>query len=157
MVDHILIEKGKNLICLRFVNLGGFDCIEEHTKLINKIGYVWFAKIGNKPASKIIQKMMDDETPYLLLKDPQNAYVAEFIEFSEVEPSEGEYPEYYKTEISPSRKISVWFKLTSIKRVEDLMILNNVVLKSSRSPILETTKKSMASHFFTVAKSDIEI
>lgn len=153
----IIIEKGKNLICVRFVDLGGFDCIKEHNDLIEKNGYVWFAKIGNKPAMKVMQNMLDDKTPYLLLKDPRNAYIAEFSEFSEDKPLEGEYPEYYKTEIPPSRKISVWFKITSIKKVEDLNLLNNIVLISSRSPILETTKKSMASHFFTVARCDIEI
>lgn len=132
----MLIEKGKNLICVRFVNLCGFDCVKEHNDLIERSGYVWFAKIGNKPAIKIMQKMIDDKTPYLLLKDPRNAYVAEFSEFREAKPSDGDYPEYYKTEIPPSRKISVWFKLKSIKRVENLNLLKNIILKSSRSPIL---------------------
>ena len=34
--------------------------------------------------------------------------------------------------------------------------LNSVVLKSSRAPILETTRKSMASHFYTVTREEIE-
>ncbi len=156
-MSDILIEKGKKLICIRFVDLGGFDCIGEHNKLIKQNGYVWFAKIGNKIATKVVEKMIDDETPYLLLKDPRKAYIAEFSEFCEVTPSDGGYPDYYKTEIPQSRIISTWFQLTSIKKVDDLAILNDVVLISSRRPILETTKKSMASHFFIVAKSDIEV
>lgn len=151
------IEKGKEILCIRFVNIGGYDCISEHLKLMNSFGYVWFGKIGIKPMKKKLEKMINDNSKYILLKDPKNAYFCEFDLFSESIPKENEFPGYYKSEIMPTRNFSIWFKLTSIKKIEDVDSLDQIVLKSSRSPILETTRSSMASLFYTVVRRDIDL
>ncbi len=139
---------------MRFVNVGGYDCIEEHKILLNLNESVWFGKIGNKPTDKALKKMIDDKSNYILLKEPSKAYICTFETYQYDIPSEG-YPAYYATEILPNREFSIWFKLQSIKEVKDLSVLNDVVLKSSRSPILETTRKSMASHFYAVTKREV--
>jgi len=36
----LIIEKGKDILCMRFVNVGGYDCIDEHIKILDKKGYV---------------------------------------------------------------------------------------------------------------------
>lgn len=151
----LIIEKGKDILCMRFVNVGGYDCIDEHLKVMDKKGYVWFGKIGNKPTNKALVKMLEEESNYILLKEPQNAYICRFEAYSDKMPADGDYPDYYKTEILPTRHFSLWFKLVYIKKVDDMNLLSSVVLKSSRSPILETTSKSMASHFYTVTREEI--
>jgi hypothetical protein len=151
----LIIDKGKDILCMRFVNVGGNDCINEHQKIMNEKGFVWFGKIGNKPTAKALDKMLSEKSNFILLKEPKNAYICEFEAYSDKKPREGEFPDYYTTEILPTRHFSLWFKLVAIRHVEDLSLLNSVVLKSSRSPVLETTKKSMASHFYTVAKEEL--
>ena len=112
----LIIGKGKDILCMRFVNVGGYDCIDEHLKVMDKKGYVWFGKIGNKPTDKALVKMLEEESNYILLKEPQNAYICRFEAYSENMPSEDEYPDYYKKEILPTRYFSLWFKLVYIKK-----------------------------------------
>jgi hypothetical protein len=152
----MIIEKGKDMLCMRFVNVGGYDCIEEHKTLLNKNGFVWFGKIGNKPTDRALEKMIQDKSNYILLKDPSKAYICTFETYQYDMPTDG-FPAYYSTEILPNRKFSIWFKLLYITEVTDLSVLNDIVLKSSRSPILETARKSMASHFYTVTKREVVI
>lgn len=154
-VIDIFIEKGKDILCIKFTNIGGFDCIEKHLQLIKKYGYVWFGKIGNKPAEKTLNRMIEEKSNYILLKDSENAFLCEFEAFSEINPDNSKFPKYYQTEIMPTRNFSIWFKLVSIIQIHDLTILNDVVLKTSFNPILETASKSMASHFYTVTRKDI--
>lgn len=156
-MTKINIEEGKEILCIRFVNVGGYDCIEEHQNMINSIGYVWFGKIGSKPATKILEKMINNKSNYILLKDPKNAYICKFDAFSLSMPKDNEFPNYYKSEFINRKNFSIWFKLIVIKRVEDLRKLNVVVVKSSLSPILETTNRSMASFFYTVTRQDISL
>jgi len=52
----INIEKGKEILCLKFANAYGLDCIQEHQKIMDELGYVWLGKIGNKPACKFCIK-----------------------------------------------------------------------------------------------------
>ena len=148
------IDKGKDILCIRFVNVGGIDCILAHKELILNNGYVWFGKIGNKPTEKVLNRMIEENTNYIMLKEPAKAYICTFETYQHNQPSEG-FPAYYSTEILPTRNFSIWFKLLSIKEITDLSVLTDVVLKSSRSPILETARKSMASHFYTVTRKDI--
>jgi hypothetical protein len=151
------IEKGSEILCIRFVNIGENDCIQEHLNIIKSLGYVWFGKIGTKPMIKKLDKIRDNQSNYILLKDPKNAYICEFDAFSDSQPNDNEFPKYYKSEILPTRVFSIWFKLTSIKKISDVDSLNQIVLKSSRSPILETTRSSMASFFYTVARREIDL
>lgn len=152
----INIEKGKEILCLKFANADGLDCIQEHQKIMNELGYVWLGKIGNKPAYKTLYKMVINNSAYILLKESKKAYICQFKSYSERIPYTSEYPNYYNTEISPNIKYSIWFKLTSIIEVNNIKILDNIVVKSSRSPILETMKKSMASHFNTITIENID-
>ena len=156
MEKKLIIEKGKDILCMRFVNVGSYDCIEEHKTLLNKNGFVWFGKIGNKPTDKALNRMIEDNSNYVLLKEPKKAYICTFETYQHDIPSEG-YPAYYSTEILPNREFSIWFKLLSINEVKDFSVLNDIVLKSSRSPILETARKSIASHFYTVTRQEVVI
>lgn len=135
------IEKGRDILCMRFLNVGGYDCIDEHLKIMDKKGYVWLGKIGNKPTDKALNKMLEDDSKFILLKEPQNAYICKFEAYSENMPEEGGYSSYYKTEILPEREFSLCFKLVYIKKVEDMSTLSCVVVKSSRAQILEIAKK----------------
>lgn len=151
----MLIERGKDILCIRFSDVGDYDCIREHLEILNNIGYVWFGKIGNKPASSIIEKMQKEKSNYILLKDARNSYICTFDSFQHHEPKKEQFPNYYLSEILPSRLFSVWFRLTSISKINDIEILDSIVTKSSWSPFLETARKSMASHFYTTTKNDI--
>jgi|APSaa5957512622_1039677.scaffolds.fasta_scaffold100165_3 hypothetical protein len=101
------------------------------------------------------QTMVTEDSKYLLLKKPGNAYICEFEDISEETPNSG-YPEYYKTEIFPNRQFSIWFKLISIKEINNIDLLNHVITKSSLNPILESTARSIAPHFFTFTKEEID-
>jgi|APSaa5957512622_1039677.scaffolds.fasta_scaffold100165_2 hypothetical protein len=41
------IEQGKTILCVRFSNVGQFDAINEHIKVLEENNYVWFGKSGS--------------------------------------------------------------------------------------------------------------
>lgn len=153
----MFVNKGSEILCLRYVDVGGFDCIKEHLKVIDQKGYVWFGKIGNKPMASKLRRILREGDGYLLLKSPRKSHLCIFNSFSEESPENADYPEYYSSEILPDRQFSMWFRITSISDALGPTVLRNIILISSRSTIVETAQASMASHFYTVAKIDIEV
>lgn len=41
----LIVEKGTEILCVKFVNVGGFDYVREHNQILSKKGFVWFGKI----------------------------------------------------------------------------------------------------------------
>jgi len=150
------IERGTPIILLKFADVGGINTISEHKKLINSIGHVWFGKIGSKPSSNKLASYLKNGKGSLVLRSPKCVYYCEFDAFTESEPSNAEYPEYYKN-LMPNRNFDIWFRIISMTEVVRMDLLENLVLESSRSPMHEALKRSMGSFFYTIARNDIII
>ena len=103
-------------IALRFGEHFSPDCgtIAAHQQLIDELGYVWYGKMGNPVAARIMEELRDqDDTKILLINsgkaDRYWAHVAEIIK--ETPPEEG-IIEYYR---DMSDKFKTWFKVTEFE------------------------------------------
>lgn len=152
------IEKNTDMLCLRFVDVGKLDCIGEHIDVIKKNNYVWFGKIGVKPAKNKVEAMLEDGKGFILLKKPKGVYLCEFDAFSYDRPEYHEYPAYYNNKILlGEREFSIWFRITEIIEVKDNEILDEIIIKSSREKFMITVNKSMTSIFYVVNRKEVEL
>jgi len=151
------IIKGTQLLCLRFADIKHIDTISKHKEMIIQRGYVWFGKIGSKPSEESINKMIENDSRYIILKDSKRTFICEFEEYTTDANKVDYYPAYYDSEILTSRIIKIWFKLTSVIQVVEQFPLDSIVLKNTRRPLLEAVKVSMSPMFHTVTIRDFEI
>lgn len=152
------IKQKTDMLCLRFVDVGKLDCIDEHKAIIKKNDYVWFGKIGVKPAKSKVEAMLDDGNGYIMLKKPNGVYLCEFDAFSNDKPEDHEYPTYYNNKnLIGEREFSMWFRIREILEFEDKEILNEIIIKSSREKFMITANKSMSSLFYVVNRKEIEL
>lgn len=148
------IPERSNHICIRYSDLKSIDCATEHKNVIDKKGYVWFGKIGSKPRRDILDTILEEKTNYIILKSKKDCYICTFEKYTEQIPEDKNYPKYYDESFN-LENFTIWFKLTSMIKVEDQDILSNIIVKSSKNPLINACNKSMASHFFTSNRKEI--
>lgn len=99
-------------IALRFSNKFAPECgtIEAYYELIQKNGYVWYGKLGNKSAASVIPEILGNEEPRILLKHSGATYrYWAYIDKIQHEiPELEDIPEYYRDEAD---KFKTWFRV----------------------------------------------
>lgn len=152
------IKKNTNMLCLRFSDVGGMDCIKEHEDVIRVKKFVWFGKIGIKPAKSRVESLLSGGLGFLILKKPNGIYLCEFDSYSYEQPEINEYPSYYDNKVLlGERDFSIWFRIKSIVELSKKETLDNIVVKSSREPFLITANKSMSSVFYVTNRMDLDV
>lgn len=141
-------------IALRFGEHFSPDCgtIAAHQQLIAKLGYVWYGKLGNPVAVRIVEELKSQEDTKILLinsgkTDRYWAYVAEIRK--ENPPVEG-IPEYYR---DMTDKFKTWFKVTKFEAApRDIM--SKCFVSSSGNTLGEVSKHSMSPYFIIEYKEE---
>lgn len=151
----MIIPEMSNHICIRYSDLKSIDCAYEHKKVIQETGYVWFGKIGSKPRRDALDKILEEDVSYIILKSKKECYICTFNKYLENIPEDKNYPAYYD-ESFKIENFSIWFRLTSMIKIEDNNILDNIIVKSSRNKLINSCNSSMASHFFTFNRNKLE-
>lgn len=143
------MKPGHKILVLRYGNNIVPDCIEKHHEVINEYGYCWFGKIGTSPSSKIINALLEEDEPEIILYKKGKAHLCSLMEVSDKEPIDG-YPEYYKEYLYDQMIFpKIYFKLSSIKEIE-LNELDKCIVCSSRARLIDTLNRSMSSFIFAM-------
>ena len=99
-------------IALRFGEHFAPACgtIAAHKELIDKNGFVWYGKMGSQLADKIIDMILKNDNPKILLiqSGKTGRFWAYVTEISKTTPPKDYIPEYYRDNAS---KFSCWFKI----------------------------------------------
>ena len=141
-------------IALRFGEHFSPDCgtIAAHQQLIDKLGYVWYGKMGNPVAMRIVEELISQEDTKILLinsgkADRYWAHISEIIK--ETPPIDG-IPEYYR---DIKEKFKTWFKVTAFESAPR-NIMYRCFVASSGNAIGEVSKHSMSPYFIIEYKED---
>lgn len=140
------MKEGQKVLVVRYGANIISDCIEKHIEVVDEYGYCWFGKIGTSPSVKILDAVLAEEKPMIILYSKGNAYRASLLEISKDKPIEA-YPNYYNEylyakELHPS----LYFKITYIQRM-DVKELEMYSVASSGNKLLSTLYSSMSSFF----------
>lgn len=143
-------------IALRFGEHFSPDCgtIAAHQQLIDDLGYVWYGKMGNPVAARIMEELKEQEDTKILLinsgkVDRYWAHVAEISK--ETPPMEG-IPEYYR---DLTERFKTWFKITKFE-LAPRDIMSKCYVASSGNALGEVSKHSM-SPYFIIEFKEIEV
>ena len=134
-------------IALRFADT--FASIEgtilAHRNLISEIGFVWYGKLGTAVSGKVVNKILSNAIPRILLIHSGKAgrYWAYIEKIQYDLPSRHEIPVYYRDN---AEIFKTWFKITKIEEASK-GILGICTVASSNRPLSEVSKSSMSPHF----------
>ena len=126
--------------------------IINHEKIINKKGYVWYGKFGNKINQNYIDEMINSNiTKVLFVKSGTNEqYWAYFTEYSNEVTDYTCIPEYYRDNVS---NIKSWFKITRFEKI-DKDLLDKCIVISSNDSLKNAISKGMCSCFKITYEED---
>ena len=134
-------------IALRFGEHFAPPCgtIQAHQEIIDKLGYVWYGKLGSKISAKITEEILKNEGPKILLicSGKVGRYWAYISAISDECPKRGTSPDYYRDK---TEKINTWFKVIRFEKAES-GIMSKCTVTSSGSTLSETSKHSMSPYF----------
>lgn len=144
-------------IALRFGEHFSPECgtITAHQKLIDEQGYVWYGKMGNPVATRIVEELKAQEEIKILLVNSGKAdrYWAHVSEIQKETPDLNGIPEYYR---NMTEKFKTWFKVTSFEPApRDIMSKCYVV--SSGAALGEVSKHSMSPYFIINYNEKLEL
>lgn len=129
--------------------------LDEHSKVLEREGAVWFGRMGRVLADKKLNEIKarcdDKNKPFLYLarlRSPGQYFVyrGSILDITNGEPKEKKLiPDYYKSEnISPF--VTLWIKLSELEQI-DATILNDLVIAKSGNTATDALKKSVVSLF----------
>lgn len=134
-------------IALRFGEHFSPECgtIAAHQQIIDERGYVWYGKMGNPVAMRIVDELLAlDDTRILLINSGKaDRYWAYVSEIKKEVPEPDGIPSYYRDN---TEKFKTWFKVTSFEHApKNIMSRCHVV--SSGATLGEVSKHSMSPYF----------
>lgn len=160
------ILKDTNMLLFRFRSYGKNNFIESHKKILNEKKYVWMLKLGKRTSTDKLQNILD-EGGWVILRAPKvegsKSYVARFVAFSEEEPEDMIYPEYYQeildgeeNEYFEGNAKTQWFKLVLITEIDEMTAEKLVMVKSEKmvNEVIGTTRTAV---MFVKNSEEIEV
>ena len=142
-------------IALRFADnfapVGG--TIAAHNEIIDKYGYVWYGKLGSAVSQKVIDEIMKNDNPKILLihSGKTGRYWAYIESVQHDIPEKKTIPEYYK---NTAGVFKTWFKVVKIINAPS-NVLSICKVASSKRPLAEVSKSSMSPYFIIDVEEDV--
>lgn len=143
-------------IALRFGEHFAPSCgtIAAHQEVIERLGYVWYGKLGSPVSERIRAEILNADNPKILLinSGKANRYWACVSEIQrEIPPTEA-IPEYYR---SNREKFKTWLKITAFSEAPK-GIMSQCTVASSGSPLSEASKHSMSPYFIIDTNEEVD-
>lgn len=134
-------------IALRFSNnfAPPEGTIKAHNAVIEKEGYVWYGKLGNKVSSKTQNDVLENQNPRILLihSGAVKRYWA-YIDRIQIEtPPMKVIPVYYQNR---TKDFSTWFRVLKFEEAPR-DVLSRCFVASSGTPLSTASRHSMSPYF----------
>lgn len=134
-------------IALRFGEHFSPECgtIAAHQEVIDELGYVWYGKMGNPVAERIVNELKEQEDTVILLINSGKVerYWAHVTEIVKQTPEKEGIPAYYR---DLTDKFKTWFKVTRFENAPK-NIMSKCYVASSGNTLGEVSKHSMSPYF----------
>jgi len=134
-------------IALRFGETFSPPCgtIQAHQEVIEKYGYVWYGKLGNRISNKVAESILSNADPKILLirSGRLERYWAHVVDITYSTPLDEAIPQYYR---NTAREFKCWFKVARVEKAEK-DVMAKCIVPSSGSSLSEASKYSMSPYF----------
>ena len=125
------------------------------TRILNEKKYVWMLKLGKRTSTEKLRDILD-EGGWLILRAPKSegskSFIARYVAFSENEPEDMIYPEYYQeiiddeeSEYFEGNSIMQWFKINLLTEIDEVTADMLVMAKSEKkvNEVIGTTRTAV--------------
>lgn len=134
-------------VALRFADNFAPDegTIAAHIEVLDAKGFVWYGKLGSAVSKKVINEILSNNQPKILLIHSGKAsrYWA-YVEKIQHETPELEFiPEYYRDNVG---NFKTWFKVIKFEKAPN-SVLGSCIVASSQRPLSEVSRSSMSPYF----------
>ncbi len=118
--------------------------IKAHQELIDEYGFCWYGKLGSRVSERVIQEIMKNEDPRILLihSGKTDRYWLHISEISRERPDRKYIPSYYRD----MEGFSTWFKVRNFESAES-NVISKCTVASSGTPLGEASRHSMTPYF----------
>lgn len=134
-------------VALRFSDNFAPDAgtILAHKEVINLYGYVWYGKLGAAISQKVIDDILKNDDPKILLIHSGKAdrYWAHVEKIQHNMPDKKQIPSYYRDNAGIFK---TWFKVVRFDNAPS-NVLSMCKVASSNRPLTEVSKSSMSPYF----------
>lgn len=119
--------------------------ISAHNEVISQYGYVWYGKLGSAVSQKVINDILKNDNPRILLIHSGKAdrYWAYVKKIQHEMPGKKQIPGYYRDN---ARIFKTWFKVIRFENAAG-NVLSQCKVASSNRPLTEVSKSSMSPYF----------
>jgi hypothetical protein len=137
----------KTYIVLRVGLQDNVNPIEEVEKIINEIGFCWFAKYGEKLSSSLQERIEKyNDVAICLVHKEKDSYKFRVYNAQEISLTptlvKGTYPEYYSHFMN---RVGMFIKISPFK--DGVITIDDLVVSSSYLDLKTALQKSMRGHF----------
>ncbi|WP_044914173.1 hypothetical protein [Butyrivibrio sp. WCE2006] len=134
-------------VALRFSDNIAPECgtIKAHELVISKYDEVWYGKFGNTLSGKIINEILNNDDPKILLiqSGTSNRYWAHVKSISKEMPDLEKVPSYYHHE---KGRIKTWFNVIKFEKA-DKNVMSKCTVASSGTILTRASMHSMSPYF----------
>ena len=138
-----MIETGNTFLMLKISTPAGVSFYDEHQKIIDNQGYVWFCQFGK---CNLLVSSISHDGNYVMVKESikngNHKYILQFSEIVTTAPESG-FPDYYK---QVGRVAPLWFMVTHIYEASDGFESYFRLASSGNS--LDAVYRSMCNSFY---------
>ena len=119
--------------------------IAAHSTLIDKIGHVWYGKLGSALSDKTVSLLISNESPRILLihSGKSSRYWAYIDAAQRGTPPLDEIPSYYR---HMAQDFKFWFRVVNIEKAES-DVMQKCKVASSGETLTFASKSSMSPYF----------
>lgn len=143
-------------IALRFGEHFSPECgtIAAHQEIIDRLGFVWYGKMGTSVSDKVIADIKSAEHPQILLirSGKTERYWAKVLEIQHRIPPLEEIPEYYR---DTAGTFKTWFRVNEFE-LAPRNVMSKCRVASSGNTLGEVFKHSM-SPYFIIEYDELEV
>lgn len=134
-------------VALRFADNFAPDegTIAAHEEIIESNGYVWYGKLGSAVSKKVIDEILQNNHPKILLihSGKTGRYWAHIDKIQHEIPDRKFIPKYYRENAG---NFKTWFKVVRFEAAPS-NVLSKCKVASSQRPLSEVSKSSMSPYF----------
>ena len=124
-----------------------------HDAVISQHGYVWYGKLGSPVSQNVINDILQNEEPKILLihSGRSDRYWAYIERIQHEIPDKKHIPSYYR---SNAGIFKTWFKVVRVENAPR-NVLSRCKVVSSNRPLSEVSKSSMSPYFIINVEEEI--
>lgn len=125
--------------------------IAAHEEIIKQNGFVWYGKLGAAVSAKVVDALLKNEEPRILLihSGKANRYWAYIDKIQRETPAKADIPRYYR---DMADDFSCWIRVKRFEKAESDVMAKCTVASSGES--LSYVSKSSMSPYFIIEYSN---